>query len=372
MSTDLLHQKLTAQLDKRKKEGLYRSLKKDAELIDFCSNDYLGLSCNQELQERIHKRSSSVPANLGATGSRLLTGNSNQTERLEEILVEIHQTEAALLCTSGYSANLSIFSAIPQKGDTIIYDELIHVCIKDGARLSFAERKSFKHNDIADLERKLSKSEGNVFVAVESIYSMDGDMAPLQELARLCKKYSAYLIVDEAHSTGLWGSKGSGLCTELGIVDDVFARIHTFGKAIGSHGACIVGSKVLKEYLINYARPFIFTTASSDHNLITVEEAFHYLGENPSLWKRLQSNIKLYRSLIQKESIHSLSAIQAVMITGNKEAKKAALHIQKKGFDVRPILSPTVKKGTERIRICLHAYNTEQEIIELVNLINEV
>ena len=193
------------------------------------------------------------------------------------MLADFHKAESGLIFNSGYDANLGLFSCIAKKEDTLICDELIHASIIDGCRLSYANRFRFAHNDVEDLEDKLRRSKGNIFVAVESVYSMDGDMAPLKEIAAVCKKYNASLIVDEAHATGLFGDQGRGLVSQHGLEQEVFARVHTFGKALGCHGAVILGSETLRNYLVNFARSFIFTTALPVHSLIAVKCAYEML-----------------------------------------------------------------------------------------------
>lgn len=363
---------LLKKLQKRKEDNSLRTLGKNSSLIDFTSNDYLGLAHSKELFDMIHARLEDKHiAKNGATGSRLLSGNSDYYQEVETKLAGIFNDEAALLFNSGYSANLSILSSLPQKGDTIIYDELAHACIKDGARLSLATRFSFRHNDLDDLEQKLKKSEGKVFIAVESIYSMDGDECPLQDLVHLSEKYDASIIIDEAHSTGIRGEKGSGLTTSLKLENRVCVRMHTFGKAMGIHGACVVGSKYLIDYLINFARPFVYTTASSPHFVASVDCAFDYLAANIHLQDLLRQKISLFKDLTKDISskIDSSSAIQAIIISGNAHTRKVAASLQQKGFDARPILSPTVQQGVERLRLCLHTYNTDDEIKQLANSI---
>ena len=250
-----LEERLHKLLDQRREIGLERSLKTSSGLIDFCSNDYLGLSHDLGLVQELHDKAFKEKPDLGSGGSRLLAGNTKQHETFETVLSQVHKSEAALLFNSGYSANLGLFSSVPQRGDVVLYDEKIHSCIKDGMRLSFAKHFSFKHNDLAHLEKRLKSLDGTmVFIAVESVYSMDGDACPLLELVELSEKYNAHIIVDEAHTTAIYGDKGAGLVAELGLEKRVFARVHTFGKGVGSHGACVVGSQVLKIYLINNAR----------------------------------------------------------------------------------------------------------------------
>ena len=307
----------------------------------------------------------------GATGSRLLTGNSIFTLSVENKLATIFKVEATLLFNSGYTANLAVLSSIPQKGDTILYDELSHACIKDGARLSLAKRYSFKHNDLDDLEKKIKISTGQLFIVVESIYSMDGDVCPLQEIASLAKKYNAVIILDEAHSTGVIGEGGSGLASLQGIEKEIDIRIHTFGKAMGVHGACVCGSQILIDYLINFARPFIYTTALPPHSVLSIACAFDYLADQPTLQTQLNKNITLFLEHTKKYTFisNNNSSIQSAIIPGNQSVKSAARKLLENGFDVRPILSPTVPAGKERLRICIHSFNTEEEIVKLCEIL---
>ncbi len=358
---------LKAALDKRKEDNLFRALRNATGLVDFCSNDYLGLARSEELFRRISQRHNDFDRRNGATGSRLLSGNSPLVDDLENKLANLFSSEAAVIFNSGYTANLAIFSALPQRNDTILYDELSHASIKDGARLSLGKKFSFRHNDLNDLETKLKKATGNVYVAVESVYSMDGDECPLNDLIQLTSKYGAFVVLDEAHSTGTRGSNGSGIATSLPSLNGIAVRLYTFGKGMGVHGACVVGSKSLIEYLINFARPFIYTTAMTPHSIAAIDCAFDYLKENLYLQSVLANNINTFLEGI--DQLHnrtpSTSAIQTVIVAGSQNVRKAALTLQGQGFDVRPILSPTVAAGMERLRICIHAYNTSDEIAKL-------
>ena len=256
---------IKAKLDERRTSGTYRALKPGNDLVDFCSNDYLGFARSATLKQLIEKEIESNPAALsGSTGSRLLSGNTAYAEELEKTIAAFHRSEAGLLYNSGYDANVGLFSSLPQKGDTIIMDELAHASIIDGARLSFANRFTFRHNDLPSLEEKLKHSKGNCYVVIESVYSMDGDTPPIAGIVDLCDRYTAKLIVDEAHATRIvlqWFNKS------INLEDRVFARIVTFGKALGCHGAIILGSNLLREYLINFSRSFIYTTAAPFHQL---------------------------------------------------------------------------------------------------------
>lgn len=364
---------LSNKLSKRKEDNLLRKLVTREGLIDFCSNDYLGLSRSRELTDLITKHQEKLPIANGATGSRLLSGNSHYTEEAEQQLAEIFQGEGALIFNSGYTANLAVLSSIPQKNDTIIYDELAHACIKDGARLSLANRYSFRHNDLNDLESKIKRASGKVYIAVESIYSMDGDQCPLKELVELATKYDAHIILDEAHSTGNFGKAGSGLSTSLQLHHSIAVRIYTFGKAMGIHGACVVGSETLRNYLINFARPFIYTTALPQHSIVAIRCAFDYLNANIELQDHLNKKINLFlKNTYNIQKTPSESAIQTALFSGNENVGRAAFKLQEKGFDIRPILSPTVPKGTERLRICLHTFNSDEEIENLSMALNNL
>ncbi|MDB5133174.1 MAG: bioF 2 [Mucilaginibacter sp.] len=342
-------------------------------LIDFCSNDYLGFARSPELKSSIDKEVSNcgLVAN-GSTGSRLLSGNTVYIEELEQQIASLHKSEAGLIFNSGYDANLGLFSSLPQRGDTILLDELVHASIIDGARLSHASRYSFRHNDLDSLEDKLKRAKGICYVAIESVYSMDGDTPPIKEILELTEKYNASLIVDEAHAVGLFDF---GLVNQLHLQDRVFARVVTFGKALGYHGAAVLGSALLKDYLVNYARSFIYTTAAPLHQVASVKMAYQRLQESASEVERLKSNIGLFKKKIKPDSncplLKSDSAIQCIVLKSNEKAKALAACLQDAGLDVRPILSPTVPFGSERIRICLHSFNTEGEIMLLTDNINK-
>lgn len=366
-------QNLEEQLHKRSYQHLLRSLPSEVAAVDFASNDYLGLARNNALADCIEKAAMEHTGSLhGATGSRLISGNSALAEALETELAEFFLAEACLLYNSGYAANQGLMSALLQRGDTVLYDELAHACIKDGCRLSAASRYSFRHNDSAHLRQKLARSVGNKYVVVESVYSMDGDEAPLAELLAVCKEYDAGLIVDEAHSTALWGPNGAGSCVAQGVAADVLARVHTFGKGLGVHGACVAGASVLLQYLINFSRPFIYTTALPAHALLAIREALRYRAAHPELVQQLFRNIGLFHHYLkesgtgfQDKLVSGRGPIQALLIPGNHKVVAAAKQLQAMGLLVWPILAPTVPAGEERLRICLHAFNTEEEIKQL-------
>lgn len=362
---------ISASLEQRKNNNSLRSLKTESSLIDFCSNDYLSFSRSVELKRLYELEIQKYPEyRLGSGGSRLLAGNDQFTEELERDIADFHESEASLLFNSGYNANIGIFSCLPQRGDTIICDEYIHASIIDGVRLSHASRFIFRHNNLNSLEQKLKLAKGRIYIVVESVYSMDGDEAPLLEICRLAKKFGAEVIVDEAHATGLFGAQGRGIIHELGLCQDVLARIITFSKGLGTHGAAILGSTELRSYLINYSRSFIYTTAASFLSHLAIKVSYSHLNTvhpQPDLFER----INCFKSNFLKDGlIQSRSAIQVILIPGNTRAKEIAAKLQLSGFDVRAILSPTVRQGSERLRICIHNHNSMQEIEDLSREIN--
>jgi len=363
-------------LEQRKAASLYRSLQVNEGLIDFCSNDYLSFARCEKLKEHAKNYTDKTGPLSGSTGSRSISGNTVFAEQLEKMIAAFHQAEAGLIFNSGYDANLGLFSCIAKKEDTLICDELIHASIIDGCRLSHASRFRFAHNDLEDLESKLRKSKGNIFVAVESVYSMDGDMAPLNEIATVCRQYDANLVVDEAHATGLFGNQGRGLVSQHGLEEKVFARIHTFGKAIGCHGAVILGSDTLRNYLVNFARSFIFTTALPVHSLIAVKCAYELLMADGFSNAYLHQLIEQFKSDFRSHDdiylIASCSPIQSLVIPGNERVKHVSKQLQAKGFDVRAIVSPSVPAGKERLRISLHVHNTVEQVDQLKLTLNEL
>lgn len=358
-----LNQKLT----QRSEEGALRSLKRhNPKLIDFSSNDYLGFSKNQFISEFALVKIDVYSSQLhGATGSRLLTGNYDMIQDFEFYLKQYYNTEAATVFNSGYDANLGLLSAIAQRQDLILYDELSHASIRDGIALGKAKAYKFHHNDLIDLEQKLTRFKDQfktIYVITEHVFSMDGDSVEVNTLVELCQQYGVFLILDEAHSIGTISKKG---CRDFDGM--LFARIITFGKSFGSHGAAVLGSKKLKQYLINFAKSFIYTTAPSVETTARNWAAHLYLESNSYEFESLRLNIDYFQKQIKINKlsnffIESQSAIQSCVIGGNEKVKSISNQLQEEGFDVRPILSPTVPKGKERLRFCLHSFNTEEEI----------
>ena len=378
--------KIKNKLSARKENQALRVLGKQSNLVDFSSNDYLGFATSATIFDQTHDFLVTHNSRInGATGSRLLTGNHPLYEEVEKQLCDLHKSDASLIFNSGYDANVGFFSTVPQRGDVILYDEYIHASIRDGIQLSNAKAFKFKHNDLIDLKcllersREVSSKESETYVVTESVFSMDGDSPDLLAISEMSKTYKAFLIVDEAHAIGVLGPQGCGETQRLGIEEDVFARIMTFGKGLGCHGAAILGTDLLKQYLVNFARSFIYTTGLSPHALATIKTAYEQLvilsKSEESQQEKLQENIAFFKITLKKHQldtkfIASNSAIHSCIISGNKKVKGIAKKLQENGFDVKPILSPTVSEGEERLRFCLHAYNSRKEITDVLELLS--
>ncbi|HVU53614.1 MAG TPA: 8-amino-7-oxononanoate synthase [Puia sp.] len=380
MNEDWLNKKLR----EKKDQNALRRLRLPDGKVDMCSNDYLGIATNGLIEEAWMQAGLSGKEAVdgpmghrgtkamrhGSGGSRLLAGNYPLIEEVEKELALFHAAEAGLIFNSGYDANLGLLSCIAQRGDTMLYDQLSHASMRDGIRLSFARALSFGHNDLQDLEKRLQAAEGRVFVATESVFSMDGDQAPLREMADLCRRYGAHLIVDEAHATGVVGERGEGLVQALGLEAACFARVHTFGKALGCHGAIVLGSHRLRDYLINFSRSFIYTTALPESSVWAIRIAYRLFPGMRAERIHLQALIsRLQRADLAFEKLHSETPIQGVVAPGNEAIKALADRLQAGGLDIRPILYPTVPKGRERLRIVLHSFNTMEELDRLFHLL---
>jgi len=363
---------LSKKLEERKAAKAFRQLTRINRPIDFCSNDYLGIVRNNFLFNRSVSTGTEQNWKHGSTGSRLLSGNYPLIEATEQQIATFHLAESALIFNSGYDANLGLLSCIAKREDTILYDFLSHASIRDGIRLSLASAFSFSHNDVDELEKKLKNAKGKKFVVTESVFSMDGDLAPLKEIAIVCANYDAALIVDEAHATGVIGERGEGLVQLLGIENECFARIHTFGKACGAHGAVILGSKQLRDYLINFSRAFIYTTALPESSVAAIAASYRLFPSLNEERIHLQWLIRKFaRAALPATKLTSTTPIQGVIIPGNENAKSAAALLQENNMDVRAILYPTVPKGEERLRIVLHSFNTDDELSVLTNTLQK-
>lgn len=361
---NLIDTHLAKRLAERAAAGNLRTLPNtERSGIDFYSNDYLGLA---KILLPV-----GPSEQHGSTGSRLLSGNSKLAEETEQVIAGFHGTEAALLFNSGYDANVGLLSSIADRNTTYIYDELCHASIHDGIRLALCKQKySYRHNDTEHLNELLQRTNGPAIVVTEAVFSMDGDMARLEEIADLCTQYGAALVVDEAHATGVAGPRGEGLVCSLGLGKQVFARVHTYGKAMGCHGAAVVGSAQLKQYLTNFARSFIYTTAMPPVAIAHIRAAYEYLS-SPQYDRTVLDELIAYwgkrTADIDLATTSNPTPIQVLHIPGNERARQMADKLSKAGILAHAILAPTVPAGKERLRICLHSYNTKEEIDKLLH-----
>ncbi len=370
---------LSKKISARSEQGLLRELRSANALVDFSSNDYLGLAQSEKIHSKnLELLNESGEIKNGSTGSRLLTGNHEFFEVAEKIVAKFHKSEIALIFNSGYDANIGFFNSVPQRGDLVLYDELSHASIRDGVKSGLAKSFKFEHNDLEDLETLLQSNAGkfeNIYVTTESVFSMDGDSANLKQLSEISQRFGALLVLDEAHATGVFGENGEGLVASLGLENDVFATIITFGKAMGCHGAAILCRDNLRDYLINFARSFIYTTALSPHAVANIIASYEFLEHDNLPINKLRENISHFSQVkmqlgLSQIFVRSKSAVQSAILPGNENVRAVGKALQEKGFDVRPILSPTVPAGQERLRFCLHSYNSAAEIEEVLNLLS--
>ncbi|KAJ9460622.1 8-amino-7-oxononanoate synthase [Diplonema papillatum] len=387
---------MQAALERRSRKGLTRALTRTAKgMVDFSSNDYLGLARSAALEEEIEKeaehakqagRREGVPL-AGSSGSRLLSGNSAYAEQIEEEIAREHGAGTSLLFNSGYTANLAVASCIPQAHDLVLFDEHSHNSIREGLKLTRAsvKKQAFRHNDVSHLDALLSAhlsskpvvAEPAAYIFVETVYSMEGDVAPLADICRIALKYypAACVVVDEAHGCGVMGKRGRGVVDMLGLAGhpSILCSVHTFGKAFGVHGAAVVGAGVLKQFLLNYARPLIYTTSLPVHSLASIRAAYRVIAAADAERAHVGRLISAFTSLAPKSRLlPSVTPIQAVLFPSSRLVLDAARVLRKHGFDVLPIRPPTVPEGKERLRIVIHAHNTEDEIRRLVSLIDTV
>lgn len=372
LDQNTVKERISEALEHRIEQGRFRQLSILKAEIDFRSNDYLGLSKSAWIKNELNKYSTTV---LGSTGSRLLSGNFNIHLETEQFLADHYQSEAALLFNSGFDANVGLLSTVIRPGDLVFFDKAVHASIHQGLKLSGADLYSFAHNSTTELEQLLEKySQGqNLWIICESYYSMDGDKAPLVEFVKLANKYSAQIIVDEAHAVGCFGENGRGLCDEYQISDQIFARVVTFGKALGSHGAAVLCDLSTQKYLINFCKTFIYTTALPPQNIQHIQLAHLFLQKFKPTQKSLKKNIEYFhlktRDLIQ---LKGDGPVYGFVIPGELKVKRIAKDLQNKGFAIQPIVAPTVPIGEEMLRINLHSFNTKKEMDLLIESLYQI
>ncbi len=339
--------------------------------VDFCSNDYLGLAEHPLLREAV-LRAVENSTRVGGTASRLLSGHTEGWRKLEDEFAKFAGTEAALFFGSGYAANMGLVSSLVCKDDVVYSDELNHASLIDGMRLSGARKLIYPHLDLSVLEDELRRETGAPWrriIVTESVFSMNGDVAPLKEMAALAEKYGAAMIVDEAHATGVQGKGGCGVAAEAGILPQVLATIHTCGKALGSAGAFVCGPAVVKDHLINHARTFIFSTALPPYFAEQIGAALKLAMEMDAERHTLLKRASGFNAAVRKagfKTAGSASQIVPVVLGSNEDALQAAEMLQQAGFAVRAIRPPTVPTGKSRLRLSLTTRITEEELKRLV------
>lgn len=321
---------------------------------DFVSNDYLGMA-------RIDFPNPQKKIGSGL-GSRLIAGNSREAQYCEAFLAELFSAESALVFNSGYDANLGFFSTVPQKNEVVLYDQLIHASIRDGLRLSQASSYAFAHNNLEDLEAKLLRFQNQtVWIVVEGVYSMDGDQAPLEAILNLAQRFDAHVVVDEAHSLGVLGENGLGLSSTMLQHPNLVVRIVTFGKAVGAHGAAVLGSREIKDFLIHACRTFIYSTAMPPEAYSRIQNCLDYMQKHTEKREALHEILNVFAKQFNLPKQH----IQLVPIQGIEAIKTIMLEAGKQKMAIKGVWSPTVPEGQERLRISLHEFNTSQEIYNL-------
>lgn len=357
--TSQLAQRWQQALQQRLQNGnLRRTVPVPAGLLDYSSNDYLSLA-----RHPLHAELT------GSTGARLVTGAGTQDEaaELEQWLAAQHQAEAALVYHTGYLANLGLMSCLATRHDAWLYDASCHASMRDGMRLSLAPHYPWRHNDLEDLETKLLRLRetvtGQIFIVAESIYSMDGDAAPLLQLVQLCRRHRAALVLDEAHALGVVGPLG--LADLLGVQHDCIARVIPFGKAAGLSGGAVLVPALLREYLVNFSSPFIYTTALP-HGMCRLMQQRHQAMRAADEAREQLTRLKtVLDTALAGRYTGGAGCIYNVPVPGNAAARRLEAALAAKGYHTKAMLHPTVPAGSEMIRLCLHAHNTENETLAL-------
>ncbi|OPY94366.1 8-amino-7-oxononanoate synthase [Bradyrhizobium sacchari] len=344
--------------------------------IDFTSNDYLALASSPRMKKAI---SDALEAGtpVGAGGSRLLRGNCQEHEALEAEAARFFGAETALFFGGGYVANFAVLTTLPQRGDLLVLDSLVHASIHEGARAGRADFRISEHNDPQSVEDTIQEwrakgGGGRIWIVVESLYSMDGDFAPLEDLVAIADRHDAFLMVDEAHATGVYGEHGRGLTAPYERRDNVLV-VHTCGKALGAAGALVTTARALRDFLVNRCRPFIFATAPSPLIAIAVREALLILRQEPQRQQRLADLIAFTHREIRARGLHSPSSSQIVpyIVGENAHAMQLASRLQDRGFDLRGIRPPTVPAGTARLRISLTLNVGEGDVRAMLDALSE-
>src|SRR5258705_4134220 len=366
--TDTLSSRIGARMRALDDNGLLRTLRTPSG-VDLSSNDYLGLANHPRVKERMIEAVAREGA--GSTGSRLLRGNREAFAALERRFASLKRTERSLYFSSGYLANLAVLTTFPEPGDVILSDERNHASLIDGIRLSSARREIFPHNDVAAVKRALSatRQTDQRFIVVESLFSMDGDEAPLKQYAELCRASGAYLIVDEAHAVGVYGAKGSGLIEAHGVEEDVFLSVNTASKALGVSGAFVAGAEWAIDYLIQRARPFIFSTASPPSIAAALDASLDIVEREPERRSGVLERARVLRMQLRTAGVplpDDTSPIVPVLLGDNHRAGAVAEAMPAAGVHVPAIRPPTVPPGSARLRISVNVNLTDELIDRFV------
>ena len=358
-----------------KQDDRLRGLKPRAG-IDFSSNDYLALA-NAPRMRRAVALAIEAGTPIGAGGSRLLRGNCEEHESLEAEAARFFGAEAALFFGSGYLANFAVLTTLPQRGDLLVLDALVHASIHEGARAGRADFRESAHNDPQSVEDTIrgwrtEGGTGNVWIVVESLYSMDGDFAPLEQLVAIADRHDAFLMVDEAHATGVYGERGRGLTARYEGQENLLV-IHTCGKALGAAGALLTTTRVLRDFMVNRCRPFIFATAPSPLTAVAVQEALSILQDEPQRQQRLADLVAFtHREIAARGGWRSSgSQILPYIVGDNARAMMLASALQARGLDIRGIRPPTVPPGTARLRISLTLNIGKDDVRAMLDALTE-
>lgn len=364
-----------AALHALKEDNRLRSLKPRTG-IDFVSNDYLALASAPRMKKAV-LAALEAGTPIGAGGSRLLRGNCEEHERLEAEAAQFFGAKAALFFGGGYVANFAVLTTLLQREDLLVLDSLVHASIHEGARAGRAEFRICAHNDPASVEDTIRDwrakgGSGRVWIVVESLYSMDGDFAPLEDVVAIADRHDAFLIVDEAHATGVYGAQGRGLTAPYEGRENLLV-VHTCGKALGAAGALITTSGVLRDFMVNRCRPFIFATAPSPLMAVAVREALLILRDEPERLQRLANLVAFtHREIsVRGRSSPSNSQIVPYIVGDNAPAMRLASRLQARGFDIRGIRPPTVPAGTARLRISLTLNVNEHDVCDMLDALVE-
>jgi len=360
---------IESELEERNQAGLLRHLPNPpvSSAIDFCSNDYLGLARSEKLKNRVEAAWHQYNRPLGATGSRLISGNHLAVQELETFARKVWDSEAALYFDSGYSANTTLISSLADRHTTILYDALCHASIREGIALSRAKAHGFKHNDLHDLTNKLKQARGRLLIITESVFSMDGDLAPISDIFAISSKNNALLYVDEAHAGAVFGPAGRGLLADLRFNPAATIRLITLSKGFGATGAIALLPKIFSNYITNTGKGFIYTTGPSAFSCLLAKEAISQSLSEDDARKTLRY-LQQYATDTLKLS-EAESPIIAYKVPSIKYGFQLEEELSERQIATKLIRYPTVPEGSERLRISLHSFNSTQDIDLLANIL---